>query len=367
MLATSWCVPVMTVMLLNAPPAQQREETVDKGLRFLVATVRPDGGWAHGDRVDPAVTALAAQCLIQSPHYGPSHPVVKKALARVAAFTQPDGGIYPVGPGLRNYYTSVALMALSASGDPRYAPTIANAQKFLQRLQWDEDESIDTGNPWYGGAGYGKHKRPDLSNTQMMIEALKRSGLPPTDPAYKKAIKFIERCQMLSAVNDQPLARGATDGGFVYSPAKGGESKAGTVLTEQGQPRLRTYGSMTYAGFKSYLYANVDRNDPRVQAALKWIRNHYTLDHNPNMPDARSQEGLYYYYQVFAKAMQAWGEPQLIDAKGIPHDWRAELTTALATRQRPDGSWINEADRWYEHNPYLVTAYAVLALQATQE
>jgi squalene-hopene/tetraprenyl-beta-curcumene cyclase len=36
--------------------------------------------------------------------------------------------------------------------------------------------------------------------------------------------------------------------------------------------------------------------------------------------------------------------------------------------QRENGSWLNEADRWYEGNPHLVTAYAVLALQtATRE
>lgn len=40
---------------------------------------------------------------------------------------------------------------------------------------------------------------------------------------------------------------------------------------------------MTYAGFKSLLYANVSRTDSRVQAAWRWIREHYTLDENYGM------------------------------------------------------------------------------------
>ena len=120
---------------------------------------------------------------------------------------------------------------------------------------------------------------------------------------------------------------------------------------------------MTYAGFKSLLYARIDRDDVRVQRAIDWIRRYYTLDHNPNMPHAQSLEGLYYYFHVFARAMDAWGEDVFVDALGTPHRWRTELCHALSARQRKDGSWINEADRWYEGNPHLVTAYALLALQ----
>ncbi len=120
---------------------------------------------------------------------------------------------------------------------------------------------------------------------------------------------------------------------------------------------------MTYAGFKSLLYAEVDRRDRRVRAALAWITAHYTLEHNPNMPEARSREGLYYYYHVFARALAAWGEEFVVDAAGVRHAWRRDLCRRLVSLQRDDGSWFNEADRWWEANPHLVTAYSILALQ----
>ena len=130
-----------------------------------------------------------------------------------------------------------------------------------------------------------------------------------------------------------------------------------------GKPQLRSYGSMTYAGFKSMLYAGLDRDDPRVKAAVAWIKRHYTLEENPNMPGRQSLEGVYYYYHVFARALEAWDRPIIVDDHGQAHQWRKELCARLLSLQRPDGSWINAADRWYEGNPYLVTAYSVLAIQ----
>jgi squalene-hopene/tetraprenyl-beta-curcumene cyclase len=116
---------------------------------------------------------------------------------------------------------------------------------------------------------------------------------------------------------------------------------------------------MTYGGLKSFLFAGVSRDDPRVKAALAWIRAHYTLDENPGMGKA----GLYYYYHTFGKAMQALGEERFADAKGVKHDWRRELFEALRTRQQQDGSWRNDKqDTFGEGDPNIATAFAVLSL-----
>ncbi len=357
-----------SAQLAGADPVEDlglRAETqaaIGKGLAYLAAAQQADGGWEAFGRTHPAITALVVKCFNQDAGYGPNHPAAKRGLQFVLRFVQPDGGIYANGEGMRNYHTSVALMALASVKDSAHVGRIRRAQSFLKKLQWDAGEGHEASSPWYGGQGYGRNKRPDLSNTQMMLEALAQSGLKPDDPVFQKALVFVSRCQLLDGTNDQPLADGLVDGGFVYTPVNGGESKAGTVVIG-GRPRLRSYGSMTYAGFKSMLYAEVDRNDPRVQKAVDWIRRNYTLDHNPNMPGEQSKQGLYYYYHVFARGLHAWGEETIIDAGDRPHRWGEELCRKLISLQRLDGSWVNDADRWYEGNPHLVTAYAILAMQ----
>lgn len=356
----------------QAPPSidlglrRSAQDSIAKALSYLAGTQGADGGWDSFGQSHPAITALVVKCFIQDSHYGPQHAVAKRGLDFMLRSVQPDGGIYVPGEGMRNYHTSVALMALAATKDPAHAGTISGAQRFLKKLQWDAGEGHETSSTFYGGQGYGRHKRPDLSNTQLMLEALQQSGLPHDDPAFRKAMVFVSRCQMLGTTNDQAFAQESVDGGFVYTPVGVGESKAGLESVD-GKPRLRSYGSMTYAGFKSLLYARIDRDDIRVKKAVDWIERNYTLNKNPNMPQAQSKEGLYYFYHIFARAMHAWGEPIIKDGDGVPHHWRAELCEQLLSLQRPDGSWVNEADRWYEGNPHLVTAYAVLALQTLLE
>src|SRR5918997_2747357 len=119
---------------------------------------------------------------------------------------------------------------------------------------------------------------------------------------------------------------------------------------------------MTYAGIKSLIYCGVSKDDERVKKAYEWIRNNYTVDKNPGMPRMRSQWGLYYYYHTMAKCLDVLGVDHVVDDKGQKHDWRADITRALASRQRTDGSFVNEQDRWMGGNPDIVTGYALMAL-----
>lgn len=353
---------------------QDGRASVVRGLHFLETTQQADGGWMLHGESHPAVTSLVAKCFVQNGRYGVKHRVTEKALEFVLKHVRPDGGIYVADSGHANYETSVALMALAAANREQDRETIRNAQAYLVRNQWDESEGYSTSDVWYGGAGYGRHKRPDLSNTQMMLEALHQSGLSAEDPVFRKALAFISRSQMLNGGRGSSSAVASEHGGFIYTPVGGGESKAGTIQIEEAdhskgddavthREQLRTYGSMTYAGFKSMLYAGVSKDDPRVKAAVAWIGRHYTLDSNPNMPLTQSKQGLYYYYHIFARALDAYGEEAVTDHEGKRHAWRKDLIETLVHAQRSDGSWSNSEDRWYEGNPYLVTAYSILALQ----
>ena len=229
-------------------------------------------------------------------------------------------------------------------------------------MQWDEGEGHEITSGFYGGQGYGRHKRPDASNTQFFMDALKEAGEDSDSEAFQKALTFMSRCQNLpSEHNTAKFAQvvSADDrGGFIYSPVGEGETKAGK--TPEGG--LRSYASMTYAGLKSMLHAGLSKDDLRVKAAMDWISRHYDLKTNPGM----GPQGLYYYYHTFAKTLATAELTEVTDADGKAHDWKAELISTLAQLQAKDGSWTNAADRWYESDPNLVTAYALLALSYCQ-
>jgi squalene-hopene/tetraprenyl-beta-curcumene cyclase len=327
---------------------------VDRAIGFLQSKGQsPDGSYsAHAG---PGATALVTTAVLRHGRTL-SDPVVANGLKYLEGFVRDDGGIYPEDSTLSNYETCLAILCFSeANRNGRYDKLIEEAERFLKGLQWDEDEGLELSSESYGGAGYGSHERPDISNTSFLMDALQAAGAGPDDEAVKKALIFVCRCQNLeSEFNTTEFSALNPDGGFYYTCAAGGTSHAGT--TPNGG--LRSYGSMTYAGLKSMIYAGVGPDDQRVKAALKWIQGHYDLKENPGMADA----GLYYYYHTFAKALDTAGLKLLEDTDGVKHDWRRDLREELLRRQQPDGSWINQNDRWMESDPNLVTGYALLAL-----
>lgn len=326
----------------------------NRGVNFLRTTQADDGSWTQPNAV--GITALATTALIRS-GLEVDDPTLARALENLQTFVHDDGGIYAPQSKHRNYETSIALLAFQAANvDGRYDETIERAVGFLKGLQWDESEGLTSADTAYGGAGYGSHERPDLSNTQFMLEAFRAAGLPASDPAVQKALVFVSRCQNLETEhNTTPHAGKIEDGGFYYTAAAGGETKA--ELTPNGG--LRSYASMTYAGLKSMIYAGLTEDDQRVQAAKTWIRQFYTLEENPGV----GQQGLFYYYHTFARTLDILGVDLFEDAQGRRHDWRKQLAEHLFSLQKENGSWVNPQDRWYEGDPNLVTAYALLALE----
>lgn len=362
----------------------QARAAIDKGLAYLRSAQDPAGAWmaraaaAGTDQRTPspavtaAVTALCLKAFAQAGATPSTDPAARKALSLVRDRVRgPDGSFQPdaAADGVGNYVASALVSALAAIDDPADALLMAEGVEWLRRTQWDESEGVARDRDWHGGSGYGNRGRPDLSNTQMMLDALHDARISPDDPAVQRALAFVSRTQNLKSANDAAWAQaGSGDGGFVYTPANGGESFASEDAGEgrygermpAGQPRsLRSYGSMTYAGFKSLLYAGLSQEDPRVKAALGWIQRHWTLSENPGL----GRQGWLYYLHAQSRALSASRMPEIVDSAGARHNWRDELIDTLVRAQRPDGAWRNDVPRWEESRPELATAYALLALE----
>ena len=343
-----------------------------RGADFLVA-VGPEGRFGAPGRPDSGLTSMVLAALqgVPTPRPEPLQRCIDSGLAWIASLQKPDGSIHD--GKLANYNTAAAIMALARSKDPRWSETIQKAQGFLVNLQLDDGEGYSEGDLYYGGIGYGSTERPDLSNLQMALEALAASGLEPNAPTYKKALKFLERCQNRSESSDvrildgEVLVRAGNDGGSAYAP---GDSKAGFEELEGGVKVPRSYGSMTYALLKSLLHSGLAKDDPRVTAAVAWVQKNYTLDVNPGFPPGRDPtapyQGLFYYFHTMAQALSLVGVEELVDTNGRAHAWRRELCGRIVSMQsKVDGSWTNaNSPRWMEGNPLLGTAYALLTLDA---
>ncbi|MFO0808499.1 MAG: prenyltransferase/squalene oxidase repeat-containing protein [Gemmataceae bacterium] len=339
-------------------PKEQWAKAVERGVAYLKARQAEDGTWSKA--ASPGVTGIVLTGLLKC-GVAPDDPVVAKGLKFVESQVDETTG-HIAGPnarlGLHNYGTCVNLTALAlADRDGKYKAVVTRAADFLKQLQWDESEGKSPADPIYGGAGYGGGSRPDMSNTSFFLDALGVAGVPKTDPAFKKAVVYVSRSQNLkSEFNDQPWAGTINDGSFIYTAS--GDTR-GDTLADGKKPG---YGSMTFAGLKGLIQCGVPRDDLRVQKALGWLREHYSVDVNPGMADGSGPRGLYYYLMTMAKALTALGEPTFVDAKGVAHDWKRDITMALANRQQKDGGWANDIAAWMETEPDLCTAYALIAL-----
>lgn len=359
--------------LLFAPPVRAQdismqhevEHAIDQGLAWLKTRQAPDGSWSNPEL--PALTALALTAAMGDPavrnrDLSAQPEYVGRGYGWLLGRVQPDGGIY--GKGFGNYNTAISMMALLLLHDPKLEPTLRAARAYVAGQQIHR-----SGSNFDGGIGYGDgNDHSDLSNTMYALEALAYTrGAAPAEKAapaegkdldWQAALSFLQRCQNLPEYNKDAWASDdpKNKGGFIYTP---GEAKGGTMDLPAGKKALRSYGSMSYAGFLSYLYADLKHDDPRVSAAYDWLRVNYTLEENPGM----GPQGLYYYYHLLAKALTTYGVDRLELKNGDKVNWREDMAKKLINLQKPEGNWQNENGRWFEKDPVLVTAYSVIVLE----
>ncbi|MFM9914897.1 MAG: prenyltransferase/squalene oxidase repeat-containing protein [Rhizobacter sp.] len=326
---------------------RKAKRAIAGGLHYLRGQQAADGSVLKS----VGITSLALRAFLESPekYNEDDGAFMTRQVDYLLANVKADGSI-SASLQATAYNTAVALNALAATKNPKHDAVIAAGRKFLLAHQIDEDEGYKPDHVYYGGIGYGGGERPDLSNVYMSLEGLKATSTDPKDPVWQKALTFVNRSQNRSESNDQKWA--ANDGGFTYRP--------GTNPPEY-ENGTSSYGGMTAAGLLSLLFAGVDKTDPRVQAAYKWMTANYTLEFNPG---TNKKHGLYYFYNAFAKVMAAYGEDTFTDGKGQKHNWRNELAQKLMSLQSADGSWANaDSNAWWEDRPQLVTAWSVIALE----
>ncbi len=330
------------------------ESAISNGVSFLVSQQAEDGHWS--DAQMPALTALPVWAIsgagaASEAEAANRREAVRKGVRYVLSKQRPDGGFYVPKPGrggsgLGNYNTSVCLAALFDAGGAS-TEALLKAREYVASSQLEGDDTLA------GGFGYDRMSRrryADLSNTAYAMSAMAktssleelRTGGRRIDLDWDKALSFVEGLME---------KEGPDAGGAAYNDRT---PQAGSATNQAGRVHLRAYGSMTYAAVLSMCAAKLDRGDPRVRQSLEYMRKNWSVDENPGM----SSQGLYYFYDIMARALSASGV-----AKVGEHDWRKELARKLLSLQKADGSWANDNNRFWEADPVLCTSFAVLVLE----
>ncbi len=369
---------------------QEGYASIRRGVDFLLSRQLPDGSWgtvSRGRSVgNPAITALAGMAIFGAGKSIDSKlqtKAVESARSFILKHARKDGSIstgtqageYPT------YTTAIALTFLATLRRTEDESVMRAARKFLIGLQLDEDNSVvptTKDDLKYGGFGYSPEKEgiahADLSNTAWVAEALHASEYLTKEPyskssdeskesdlAWDKLAVFLTRMQNVPETNHAVWVVSSKDsdeyGGFIYH-VESDENDTENEKTGQN-PTLRTYGSMTYSGLKSMIYAKFKSDDPRVVAAVEWAKKHYTLNENPGMGSA----GLFYYIQTFAKSHDTMKAGMILDANGKKHNWREDVIDKLLSTQKRNGEWENANGRWMESSNELVTTYCLLSLE----
>ena len=324
---------------------------LEKGAAFLLSKQAEDGHFS--DAQMPALTALPLWALSG---VKPDKAAREKAAAFVLSTQREDGGFYVPKPGrggsgLGNYNTAVCLSALFESKLAPAAPLL-KAREYVAASQLTGDDTMA------GGFGYDRVMRrryADLSNTSYAMDAMARTASleelrtsgKKVDLNWAQAIAFVENLQK---------QEGADKGGAAYNERT---PQGGSETNKAGKVHLRAYGSMTYAAVLSMCSANLTRGDPRVRNALDYCSRYWSLDENPGM----GSQGLYYYYDILARALAAAGVEEIFTPEGRTVYWKRELAKKLVSLQKADGSWSNDNNRFWESDPVLCTSFAMICLE----
>ena len=328
-------------------------DTIDRSLDWLATKQNADGFWS--DRNCPALTALPVRAFAASKHKKKTNAVAKGVL-HILSCVRKDGGICVTGAkgkgGLANYNTAICMAALHATGDASLLKTVRNARKFITNAQYLGSDD------YRGGFGYDRASGTtyaDLRSTFYALDAMAETASAETyrppgeariDINWNETVKYVKKAQNTGAAGPGQA------GGFSSKPS-------------DGRIFFRSYGSMTYSGMLALIHADVSRDDVRVRSAFDWSVKHWSLKENPGM----GGQGLYFFYNVLARTLSVYDRDIIRLADGRTSvNWRVDLARKIMDLQKKDpktghGYWSNKDGRFWENDPVLVTAYAVLTLQ----
>jgi len=386
---------LVTLGVLGAPSApsggrsnpQETENllakrVLNKATAFLQAKQSADGAWRSETygllKSGQSLTPFVLFALTDSPDGSqiPNEDSVRRAMRFLRNQSDPNGVHGRADPDFLdypNYSTAYALRCFLRFGNEDDRARIGKMTSYLEAQQFSEKAGFEPNSPAYGGWGFGINGRPtlssfvDLSHTRRILASLAQAK--PVSPKIRiRAERFLALLQKSPKEKRSPLIPGSIeektgqpphDGGFFSSPNVAYANKGRTDLDPKtGQTFYRSYATATCDGILSLLALGVDKSDPRITSAARWLRANedWNLPGGIPLDDPAPWAESMRFYHLLVRA-------ETYAALDMPGDWRKTLTRFLADKQLPDGSFLNPEGRLMkEDDPMLCTAFAVIAL-----
>ena len=350
---TGWAAPART------GTAAARRAAVG----FFAARQSPDGAWRSaqygalrdGDALAPLVLWALADAAAEPVARGMRW--LEKLTDTASARAEPWAELrYPL------FTASHAAQVFATAGDARRAAFWADVVERLriaEPLGWPA--SAAACGAWSDAAAPprlapGEWPPPDMlapniSATRLALQALVATGRRARAAAART---FLAQCQNFASAPGDTL----DDGGFFFTTGDPIRNKAGTA----GRGRYRSYGSATCDGLLALAACGAAADDPRLRAALAWLRRHAAgAQHSGTWAADRAddRESLRYYHAQACAAVLATLPPAQDAWAGAQ---RRALTADLLAAQSPDGSWAGARPHSFEDEPLVATAFALRAL-----
>jgi hypothetical protein len=307
--------------------ADQVNDAMEKGIKYLTQQQNPNGSWSEWPVQPGGMTSLCTLALLNA-GLEPDDPQIQKSLEYLRK----------IKPAM-NYSTALQTMVFCRA-DPEKDRLL-----IIRNVKWLEETQVMEGprkGAWSYPSGAG-----DNSNAQFALLALheaERVGVRAKDSTWRLALRYWEECQN-------------GDGSWGYYQGQSGTgsmTSAGITSLVIAADRIQPPDAkVTGNEIKCCVTGENTETDRRINNGIDWIGRNFTIADNPGA--SGHSWNLYFLYGLERAgrltARRFIGE----------HDWYREGADHLVRRQDGfSGFWVGRGAG--EDNPLVGTSFALLFL-----
>jgi len=298
------------------------QESIEKGLEYLVRTQRQDGSWVvpnYYRGYSTVMTSLAGLALMangSTPEDGPYARQVTKAMTYILRQARGEDGMIAAPGSGRSMYShgfSMLFLAqcygaeLNTDYEDRLHEVLSKAVQLTVASQSDLGEAYDHAGGWYYSPSANTDEGSVTVTQLQALRACRNVGITVPVGTINRAVRYLKHCQM-------------ADGGICYSA----DSRYGSRPPISAAALACFYA----AGIYDRRAGGAGEEAEMVERLWSYIENSPEINQQ-----GRTNYGHWFYLQFYlAQAMYQRGGAEWAE-------YYAQTEQTLRNQQNLDGSW----------------------------